>query len=390
MRKELSLSLLLKIAVIPLSAVLSAAWINQPKQADLMQVSPSPEAVSAAASPFNQAETPSFAPSPEIPTENPEKEHEQKTPSVLSETPTPPPDLCYTPAVEEDPSIKYLDEPDPIDVDAHTHRSIPLWHSKEYLPYAAHSYMPSIFPYLAEGEDAKPSVIIFPGGAYESVSMDREGTEAAAYLCRELNMNAFVVNYRVNPCNYRAILSDALRAVRFVRFYSEQFHADRNQIAVLGFSAGGHLAMMTGEHFDYGKAGDVIDGESSRPDAVFLCYPVGSLVEAFTHRRSRNSFLGREDSPENRIRFSAEKGLRSDMPPVCIVHCKDDRSVSIENSYTIVNAMEAEGLDISYRWYPKGGHGFGIAGAKWYGIDWPLLMKEWLAEHDFCLSDIKN
>lgn len=394
-QRKQSLSLFRRITAAFFAAVLMAACVSTPAQADLMQAFSSSAAVSSKAYPSEKSETPSPAavseksetPSPaaasEKPAKTPEEELLQKLSPVPSETETPSPTPFYEPEVEEDPAVKYLEKPDPVTVDAQTHRPIPLWHSKEYLPYAAHSYMPSIFPYLAEGEEAKTSVIIFPGGAYESVSLGREGTEAAEYLCRELNMNAFVVNYRVFPSNYRAILSDALRAVRFIRFYSEQFHADRNRIVVLGFSAGGHLAMMTGEHFDYGKAGDDIDGESSRPDAVFLCYPVGSLLESFAHKRSRNSFLGKEDTEENRIRFSAEKGLRPDTPPVFLVHCKDDRSVSIENSIEIVNAMEQEGLDVSYRWYPKGGHGFGIAGVKWHGIDWPLLMKEWLAERGF-------
>ena len=68
------------------------------------------------------------------------------------------------------------------------------------------------------------------------------------------------------------------------------------------------------------------------------------------------------------------------MPPVYIVHSEDDRIVPIENSIETVRAMEKEGLDITYRWFPKGGHGYGIAGVKWYQIDWPMILKEWLEE----------
>lgn len=342
--------------------------------------SSTPVVVSASASGTEKTDG-SFSAVPDEVSEMPEEEKQQEEKlHTPFETVLPSPTPFYEPEIEEDPSIQYLKEPDQISTDTGKHKPIPLWHSKEYLPYGTKSYMPSITPYLAEGEETKISVIIFPGGGYETVSMGREGTEAAEYLCEKLNVNAFVVKYRVAPSNYRAILSDALRAVRFVRFYSEQFHTDRNKIAVLGFSAGGHLAMMTGEHFDYGKTGDDIDAESSRPDAVFLCYPVQTMLESFAHKGSRKNFLGKEDTQDNRVRFSAEKGLRPDMPPVCIVHSEDDRIVPIENSIETVRAMEKEGLDITYRWFPKGGHGYGIAGVKWYQIDWPMILKEWLEE----------
>ena len=384
-RRKRSVFLFLGTAAV-MSGILLTAACTKEEEPIIAEVALTPASVSVTANAEERAETaaPDKTAEPKPIMKQEETDYPKTTEDLRSsETAVPSATPFYEPEIEEDPSVRYLETPDPVNADAKSHKSIPLWHSKEYLPYGANSSMPSIVPYLAEGEGLKTSVIIFPGGGYEMISMGREGTEAAEYISEKLNMNAFVVKYRVAPNNYRAILSDALRAVRFVRYYAEQLHTDWNRIVVLGFSAGGHLAMMTAEHFDYGKTGDDIDAESSRPDAVFLCYPVGSMVSTYTHKGSRTAFLGKEDTEENRIRFSAEKGLRVDMPPVFIIHSEDDRIVPIENSIETVKAMEETGLDISYRWYAEGGHGYGIAGIKWYGIDWPAMMEEWLKDHGF-------
>ena len=197
--------------------------------------------------------------------------------SATTEHPT------YMPEVEEDPNVKYREKAGAISVSPEEHTSLPLWRNKDYLPYADENAVPVIIPYLAESAEPVGCVVIFPGGAYSMLSTGSEGTEAAQYICDHFGLSAFVVKYRFAPSNYRATLTDALRAIRFVRYYAKELNILPEQVAVLGFSAGGHLAMMTAEHYDYGKTGDAIDAMSSRPDAAFLCYPVGSLSSSYTH-----------------------------------------------------------------------------------------------------------
>ena len=289
----------------------------------------------------------------------------------------------YAPEVEEDPRIHYREKAGSISVSPSKHNTLRLWRSEEYLPYASSGSAPVIIPYLIESEEPTGSVIIFPGGGYSMLSVENEGISTAKYINEHFGMNAFVVKYRLAPNNYRATLSDALRAIRFVRYYAEELNTRPDRIAVLGFSAGGHLAMMTAEHYDYGKNGDPIDAVSSRPDAAFLCYPVGSMVSEYTHVESRSNFLGKEDTEKNRVRFSAELGIRIDMPPVFIIHSENDTTVPIENSFATVEAMKDAGLSITYHWYPDGNHGYGINACEQLGIDWPDQMFSWLTSLDF-------
>ena len=317
----------------------------------------------------------------------PSEDTETATMQTIYETPVPTPvHPDYAPEVEEDPNVQYRESAGSISVDPAKHGTLRLWRSEEYLPYAGEGSMPVIVPYLVESEEPTGAVVIFPGGGYSMLSVESEGIGVAKYINETFGMSAFVVKYRVAPNNYRATLSDALRAIRFVRYYAETLNIRPDQIAVIGFSAGGHLAMMTAEHYDYGKTGDPIDAISSRPDAAFLCYPVGSMVSEYTHEESRANFLGDEDTEENRVRFSAEHGLREDMPPVYIIHNENDQTVPIESSYATVEAMEKAGLSVTYHWYDTGDHGYGINGYEKFGIDWTDRLQAWLSGLGFSTS----
>lgn len=290
----------------------------------------------------------------------------------------------YAPFIEEDASIRYFEYGDDLaNVDFNKARSYNLWRNAEYLPYAGgQKSVPTITAYLVESNSPVGCVIISPGGGY-AMRSNAEGETVAEYINENLGMSVFVVNYRVAPNNYKAILSDELRAIRFVRFYADDFNIDPDHVAVLGFSAGGHLALMAGEHYDYGKSGDNIDAMSSRPDAVALCYPVVSLSSEYTHEESRTNFLGEDDTQENRTRFSGEFAVRADMPPVFLMHCKDDDVVSIENSYALAAALEENGISCTSFWYEEGGHGFGIGEDLAESNAWLQELRAWLAELGF-------
>ena len=103
--------------------------------------------------------------------------------------------------------------------------------------------------YPADVQGPAGCVIVFPGGGY-SIRAEHEGKD----ICEMLNANgyhAFVLNYRLAPYKHPAELTDALRSVRFVRYNAEKFGIKKDKIAILGFSAGGHLAVTAAEHFDY-------------------------------------------------------------------------------------------------------------------------------------------
>lgn len=293
-----------------------------------------------------------------------------------------------TPAVPDPEDLPYAQIPESLSVSRESHEPFYLWSDTDHIPYwnesLAESDIPRLAPYLIEGEGL-PCVIICPGGGYKNLSWEQEGTEIASYANTAWGMQAFVLSYRVAPSDYRSSLSDVLRAIRYVRYYAKDLGVDPNRIAVMGFSAGGHLACMSAQHFDGGKAGDAIDHVSSRPDAAILCYPVITLSGSWKHEGSATRFLGEEiNNTELAKRFSGEEGVREDMPPVFLFHSKTDKTVPYRNSEELAKAMEAAGLSYTFKLYQSGGHGCSLALNSSYEVkNWTADCKLWLEEIGF-------
>lgn len=162
-----------------------------------------------------------------------------------------------------------------------THPFLELWSAKEDVPYLAeYSSIPKIIPYIAKNNTNGGCVIICPGGGYVQLAIDKEG-KAPAEAFNENNITAFVLQYRTNY-TYEAVLTDVFRAIRYVRANAEEFAIDPDKISIMGFSAGGHLAAMSLEHYDEDtQNADDIDKVSAKPDFGILCYPVISLKDEF-------------------------------------------------------------------------------------------------------------
>ena len=160
---------------------------------------------------------------------------------------------------------------------------------------------PTLTPYIVpQGKGTGTAVIVCPGGGYEHLSMDKEGSEIARWL-NSVGVSAFVLKYRLGP-KYRhpVELGDAQRAIRTVRQKAADYRVMPDRIGIMGFSAGGHLASTAGTHFDAGKAdaADPIDRLSSRPDFLVLVYAVISFEPPYVHRGSLRALLGDQPGPE--------------------------------------------------------------------------------------------
>jgi acetyl esterase/lipase len=134
-------------------------------------------------------------------------------------------------------------------------------------------------------------VIVCPGGGYVSLASNHEGRQVASYL-NSLGIAAFVLRSRLGPRYRHPIeLGDALRAIRTLRAHASEWRIDPARIGVMGFSAGGHLAMSASTLFDAGdpNAPDPIDRAGSRPDFTVLGYPVISMTEPWTRQGSKNN-----------------------------------------------------------------------------------------------------
>lgn len=241
---------------------------------------------------------------------------------------------------------------------------------------------PFMTPYMVEG--AKACVIICPGGGYSFLCLDKEG-EWIAEMFNQNGISAYVLNYRIAPAYHNpAMLEDVLRAVRVARREASTYGYDENKIAIMGFSAGGHLASMALTHFDYGKdSGDKTDAISSRPDMGILCYPVITMDD-YTHQGSRRNLLGdRWQDQEARDEFSSEKKVRDDTPPCFIFHTAADKGVSPKNAMAMANALIEKDIITELHIFPFPGHGMGMGhtpDAKHAG-QWVGLMLNFMREY---------
>ena len=208
------------------------------------------------------------------------------------------------------------------------------------------------------------AVILLPGGGYGFLAWDNEGEEQARWLTGR-GVTCFILSYRLPGEGWadRALvpLQDAQRAMRVVRARAGEFGIDPQRIAVLGFSAGGHLSGSIATRFGektYDPV-DAVDTLSARPDLAGMIYPVVSLAEPFTHAGSRDNLLGENASEALRQAGSVETRVTGQTPPVFLTASSDDGLVPIANSLAMYNAMLGQQRPVEFHGFDKGGHGFG-------------------------------
>lgn len=254
------------------------------------------------------------------------------------------------------------------------------------LMFGLSSYARKLTVFLPEPDNANgAAVIVCPGGSYYWLSRKVEGTEVARRLA-DAGFTAFVLHYRhagtryfmlgglAFPQNhYPDALDDLQAAIVEVRKNASEYSVDPSKIGVMGFSAGGHLVLNSGE--------EVIEGQriSSRPSFIVSVYPVVTMTdEAIVHKRSRKALLGNHrNDPELMRHLSMELNIPSDMPPVFLVNCLDDPIVDYHNSVVMDNALTNSGIPHKYIQFPTGGHGFGLSSPQ---ADWLPLFLEWFED----------
>jgi acetyl esterase/lipase len=225
-----------------------------------------------------------------------------------------------------------------------------------------------------------PAIIVCPGGGYVSLAMNHEGRQVASYL-NSLGIAAFVLRYRLGPRYHHPIeLGDAQRAIRTVRFRATEWRLDPARIGIMGFSAGGHLAMTASTHFDSGNssAADVIDRAGSRPDFAVLGYPVISMTEPWTHQGSRNNLLGANPDTALAKSLSGEQSVTKETPPTFIFQTNADTTVPAENSLYYYLALRKAGVPAEMHIFEKGPHGVGLANDDVSLSEWSKLLANWL------------
>lgn len=197
------------------------------------------------------------------------------------------------------------------------------------------------------------AVVICPGGGYEHLCMDYEGTEWAPFF-NDMGIAAIVLKYRMPHGVTSVPASDAEQAMRTVRANAKAWHVNVADVGIMGFSAGGHLAMLTAEMLE------------RKPAFVASIYPVVTMHKPYVHKRSRRALLGEYGKRRSIMRdsLSLERHVTPDCPPVFLVNCKDDPVVKYQNAELLDSALTANGIPHRYIQYNTGGHGFGASDTK--------------------------
>lgn len=243
--------------------------------------------------------------------------------------------------------------------------------------------VPKLYPYLLPSSTPRPAVVVFPGGAYQKLSMVKEGEEAANWL-NSLGIQAFVVKSRLQEFGAPAPLLDAQQAIRMVRHRALAWKVDPARIGVLGFSAGGHLAASLSQYFDASLAEQTrnpLAGVSAKPDFAMLVYPVTTLKLPHTHLGSVQALLGKTAAPKQVAYYSFDNALRPDSPKTLLIHSAKDASVAAENSVQYWQGLRAAGVGSELHVFQHGGHGFGLRDTLNPIGQWPEVAKAWMVDN---------
>jgi len=232
---------------------------------------------------------------------------------------------------------------------------------------------PTMTVYSPVGRNTGAAVVVFPGGGYEILAIDLEGTEACDWLTSR-GITCVLLKYRVpaprSSPNWGAFpqspiaLEDAQRTVGLVRFHAAEWHIDPHKIGVLGFSAGGHLVAAMSTHFEQRlySAVDPADKESCRPDFAVALYPGHLWIDD----------KGFELNPDIRTHITART------PPTFLLQDEDDDVDNVNDSLVYYVALKNAGVPVEMHLYAQGGHAFGLRRTKFPVTAWPQLMETWL------------
>ena len=254
---------------------------------------------------------------------------------------------------------------------------------------------PTMTVYAPTGKNTGAAVVVFPGGGYQMLAIDLEGSEVCDWLVPR-GITCVLLKYRVTDVGAypksgpypeaKMALEDAQRTMRLVRSHAAEWHIDPHKIGVLGFSAGGHLAVAMSVYFDrrlYPEM-DAAEKESCRPDFAVAVYP-GHLSRSAAESDARLSKKPFALPPPDRLSL-ADKNLgmnpdirvTSQTPPTFLLQAEDDHVDSVYDSLAYYIALKKAGVAAEMHLYAQGNHAFGLRRTNLPITGWPELVVRWM------------
>jgi acetyl esterase/lipase len=232
---------------------------------------------------------------------------------------------------------------------------------------------PTMTVYAPKGANTGAAVVVLPGGGFQVLAMDLEGTEVCRWLTTQ-GITCVLLKYRVpsTPYDWRCgcysdlyarptpALEDVQRAMGLVRLHAREWHIDPHRIGVLGFSAGGYLVAEISTHFRHRlyPAVDAADKESARPDFAMAIYP---------------GHLATDDG-----KLNPNVPVSSRTPPTFLVQAENDNEDGVNQALVYYTALAKAHVPAEMHLYARGGHAFGLRRTKAPITAWPVLAKKWL------------
>jgi len=255
---------------------------------------------------------------------------------------------------------------------------------REWWPRANDVSRPTMTVYAAKGRNTGAAMVVFPGGGYQFLAMDLEGTEICDWLTSQ-GITCVLLKYRVpgsgpwwDEENKRRVypkvqtaLEDAQRTLGLVRQRAAQWHVDPHKVGVIGFSAGGHLVAAVSTHFAQRTYAPVDDADklSCRPDFAIALYP-GHL---WAHEDEDHAIRDETD-----LKLRSDIPVRADSPPTFLLQAEDDIVDGVEQSLAYYVALQKAGVPTEMHLYAHGGHAFRLRPSKLPIAQWPRLVETWL------------
>lgn len=244
-------------------------------------------------------------------------------------------------------------------------------------------------PWLLLRKPAKPNggaVLIAPGGSYTRVATSKAGSDIDEWLC-DLGYTVFTLGYRLPGDPWAAgpdvALQDVQRSIRVIRSRSQELGLDPARVAVMGFSAGGHVAGLAATRFadqSY-KPVDAIDQLPVKPIVVAMCYPVVTATLPYAHKESAKNLVGANPTDAQRDYASVEKHVPADAPPTFVCATTDDPAVPMQNSILMYEALKAQKITSELHLFEGHTHGFPLRDKTGQLLPWATLALSFMERH---------